>query len=156
MCLLSLCTVSVFTLWGEGQWNLPEELEAQMTQGSLWHQGRQLKDSCDSTHTTGSEATTKDVPVSLTLPSWPSSHSIYVNSTCLGRALHTAELAGENLPFHPNTHTYCCSSCIFWCYNKNISIHHQNIDPLSSNLHLISLRIYSTGLHISGDICEHK
>ena len=33
----------------------------------------------------------------------------------------------EYLPFHPNIHTYCCSSCIFWCYNKHISKHHQTL-----------------------------
>ena len=36
-------------------------VEAQMTQGSLWQQGRQLKDSCDYMQATHPEVTTKDV-----------------------------------------------------------------------------------------------
>ena len=131
-------------------------VEAQMTQGSLWPQGRQLKESCNSTHTTGPESTTKDVLVSHTLPRRSGSHSIYVNSNSLRRAKHTEGLHEENLPIHPNNHTYCCSSCIFWCYNKHISNYHQNTDPLLSNLQLLSLRICSPGLHISRGICEHR
>lgn len=48
--------------------NFQELLEAQITQGSLWHQDRQLKDPCNSIDITGPDATTNNVHVSLTLP----------------------------------------------------------------------------------------
>ena len=131
-------------------------VEAQMNQRSLWHQSRHLKDSCDSTHYTHLEATTKDVLWALLYLDSP----IHTASKCtksIWAVQCTQEvLQEEHLPFHPNIHTYCCTSCIFWCYNKHISNHHQNIDLLSSNLHLLSLMICSAGLHIPRDMCEHR
>ena len=131
-------------------------VEAQITQGSLWHQSRHLKDSCDSTHYIHLEATTKDVLWPLLYLESP----IYTASKCTkpilaGQCTQEA-LQEEHLPFHPNIHTYCCSLCIFLCYNKHIFNHHQNIDPLSSNLDLLSLRICSAGLHISRDVCAQR
>ena len=67
----------------------PRMLESQMIPGSLCHQSRHLKDLCNSMHIAGPDATTSDLPVSLSLPRQVCLQGFYVNSTWLGRAWHT-------------------------------------------------------------------
>ena len=64
-------------------------LPSQMTPGSLGHQGKHLKDLCNSVHVTGTDDTTSELLVSLTLPMQLRLQGIYVNSTWLGRAWRT-------------------------------------------------------------------
>lgn len=66
----------------------PRMLEAQMTPGSLCHQGRHLKDLCNSVHITPTDAPTSELLVSLTLPRQVRLVGIYVNSTWLGQPCH--------------------------------------------------------------------
>ena len=47
---------------------IPRISEQQISQGLLWNQNWQVMDTCNSTHITGTEATTNNVFVSLTLP----------------------------------------------------------------------------------------
>ena len=154
--LLSLCIVSVVTFWGEDKWNPPED-------------GR----GTDASRVIMTSREAAQGLLQLWAHQWSRSHQrdVLWALLYLDRPVHTGPrwtqpiwaghcnqevLQEENLPFHPNIHTYCCSLCIFLCYNKHIFNHHQNIDALSSNLHLLSLRICSAGLHISKDICEHR
>ena len=67
----------------------PRILESQTTEESLCHQVRHLKDLCNSMHMTGTDATTSDRVLSLTLPRQVRFQGIYVNSTWLGMAWHT-------------------------------------------------------------------
>ena len=67
----------------------PRMLESQMIPGSLWHQSRHLKEFCISMHIAGPDATTSDVPVSLSLPRQVCLQGFSINSTCLGTAWRT-------------------------------------------------------------------
>ena len=64
-------------------------LLSQMTPGSLGHQGRHLMDLCNSIHVSGTDVTTSDLLLSLTLPRQLRLQGVYVSSTCLGRAWRT-------------------------------------------------------------------
>ena len=58
----------VFTLWREDRWHLPKDARGtDDTVTSLWHQGRQFRATHNPIHVTGTEATTNNVIVSLTL-----------------------------------------------------------------------------------------
>ena len=92
--LLFLCTVSGVTLWGADEWNLPKDGRGTVDSRVIITSGRQLKDSCNSTHNTGPEATTKDILLSITLPRQCGSQSVLVNWTSLGSVLHSAGLTG--------------------------------------------------------------
>ena len=78
-----------FTSWGEQNDIFLRMLDSQMISGSLCHQGRHLKDLCNSMHIAGTDTTTSDLPVSLSLPWQVHLQGIYVNSIWLGRAWHT-------------------------------------------------------------------
>ena len=90
-------------------------VEAQKTQGSLWHQGRQLMESCDSAHATHPEATTKNVLWALLYRDSPVHTEPKCTQPIWAGQCTQEDLKEENLPFDSNIHTYCCTSCIFWC-----------------------------------------
>ena len=84
------CEISWGSRHGERTTDIYQRmLPSQMTPGSLGHQGRHLKDLCNSMHVIGTDATTSDLLVSLPLPMQLRLQGIYVNSTWLGRAWRT-------------------------------------------------------------------
>ena len=55
--LLSLCMLSAVTLWGDDQWNPPEDGRGTDASRVIMTSRRQLNNSCDSGHANGPEAT---------------------------------------------------------------------------------------------------
>lgn len=87
---LILCKLLAFTLWGEDYWNLPEYARATDDSMVIMTSRQTLKDTCNSTHITGPEATTNDVLVSLTLTRQVLLQGVYINNIWLSRVWHTA------------------------------------------------------------------
>ena len=117
-------------------------LPSQMTPGSLDHQGRHLKDLRNSMHVTGTDDTTSDLLVSLTLPRQLRLQGVYLNSTWLGRAWRTdwARAGGSAR----------CTSPDFLQFSDVLPTYHDHHSPESipvMNLPSHSLGIYLPALY---------
>ena len=79
-----------FTLRGETHWHLPEDTRGTDDSRVIMTSRQAAQGPCNSTYITGSEATTNDPLVSLTLTRQVLLQGVYINSIWLGRAWHTA------------------------------------------------------------------
>ena len=129
----------MYDLTCEKSWGLHREekttdiflrmLESHMIPGSLFHQCRHLKDLCNSVHIAGTDATTSDLPVSLSLPRQVCVQGIYIKSTWLGRAWHT-DSSGAGGHARCNSHDFLQFSCVLPPYHDH---HTPDLIPLIEN-----------------------
>ena len=154
--VLSLCALSVVTLWGEDEWNRSEVVRGTDDSRVIMTSRKAAQGLLRLHARHSSRGHHKDVLWALLYLDSPVHRAPRGTQPNWAGHCTQEDFQEEYLPFHPNIHTYCCSSCIFWCYNKHISKHHQTLilchpTCISSPWGYVQL-VYT----LPRDICEHR